>query len=546
MARKGRATLKNLVAAEVANQLDGGDPGGSSDFQEVIIDPQLTPTLNTEGQTYYPEEVVDNLGLNRPDVEAIREGVEHLDNVRSTMPKKGAVYAKIHRFAPNNPGRKIFLADIPDAAVINDVEVDVKNLAVEKGWPSGEYEVSYFCQDPKTGKQIPDFERSSDRVTIEVDRPIISSGGGMDARAIIDLAKDIAKGSGGGNGADSKSLTDILKAGIEITKGANTNPKPDAIGEIERLQKIMDILGVSKSKDVNIPEMIKAVKDLMPQSAPQPSVFEMLKLFKELFPTPPPATKEDPIKEITRLGELMGAMKPFMGGEKSSVVSEIATALGPYIPQIATSIADIFKNAKESLQELKALKTGTAIPPIAHRPIAPIPVESLPEAPAIEPQPSPGMTTGPVHAIDPTWQAIYAAIESRDVAFYPAITNLISMYAPEGTIEGLIEGNINIDEFLRLVATRGGPFILSQKSKEYFSAYVEDIKKNLPSPSPDIVYAKCQQCGSAYEFADEAAWNSDNKICEDCKGEIIKEEEPNIQLPAEIKGGENVNVHANP
>jgi hypothetical protein len=89
------------------------------------------------------------------------------------------------------------------------------------------------------------------------------------------------------------------------------------------------------------------------------------------------------------------------------------------------------------------------------------------------------------------------------------------MYAPSGTLGELIYGSIDIIGFLQLVSTRGGVFMTSQKSIDYFTAYIEHMKQITPL----IVYAKCAKCGEGYEFEDKKKWEADTKIC-DCGGTL--------------------------
>ncbi|MBT9169556.1 MAG: hypothetical protein DDT19_02917 [Syntrophomonadaceae bacterium] len=282
----------------------------------------------------------------------------------------------------------------------------------------------------------------------------------------------------------------------------NTNISPDAIiTAITTALKTGIELGIPQKSNNNIQETISLLKEL-----------GLLNIDKK--EDKEEKTLIDQLMELKTLGDTLG----IFGQPQPSATALLIQTLAPKIPEIVKSISDPIK----AIVDLKRVQLMNNLKkPSAHMVSS---SEFFQKQTGINPPTPPASPPKAENKIEepmnPTLSVIYNAVQSNDKSFYPQLKNLLEIFVGQHIISSLVNNTISVDVFLQSLSTTfGQPFFSDEKTKQYFSEFLDTI-----STKYKPVVGVCSSCSSEYEYDSEEYFNSDTKKCE-CGGSIQKTEE---------------------
>ena len=448
--------------------------------------------------------------VSTPDVGAERGPVdeeEQLADIFSHVPADQGFFLKIYRRKPvpaEYGNRPVFVYDIQQPDLIPDIESEVFRLAKINGWPDGLYEAKLFQQG------VPGVTATR-RLAIQVPKVSEVLSNGVPSQplsgheAVLSAARLIKEfGQTGSSGGTPDAL---IKAVADIYRTANVAEK-------------------SPVPQLNVLDMIRALKELAPAPAPQgqtPNVIETLKIFasmqkndddflikltrlKEAGLIPSPQTPVDPNTQLTKTLELMAVIIPLiqsMGGEGAgSIGQELVRTLGPQVSKIIADITGTVNNVVSAKVNI----------PKKPRPE----ISQIPTPPGEQPEGSKGML--------PVFRELKNAIEVRDINFYEKLQELLQQYGNPQMYDDLLEGKVTMDSIIAYVKPLGADFLETPEANTYLSEFLLWARNK---KAAEIVMV-CGKCKEEYVFESQAQVEAEGS-CPTCH-------EPLILLPVEEVG----------
>ncbi len=459
-------------------------------------------------------------------------------------PDKG-YYLKLYKRypIPKEYGNKpVFLLDIEQPELIQDLESETLKLAKAYGWSDGIYEVKLYQ------KNVPGLQGSR-RITIQVPPVAVQpplngaqpgSVPGVDPFTQFQNAVKLVREFTGPNGRVDADPTQMLKVVTDAFKaGADSRPAPASDPQ--------------QTQQPSVLEMIKAVKELAPPSNSHQPGPDLLVALKELGAILFPQTKkEDPLDILIKMKQaglipdasakqgnaiedaikLLTTMAPLMesfggGGGSSSTAVEVLKVLGPQLGEVVEKVTGTINN-------VIAFKAGTAglNPPGANVRIT----KPTPPGGAIEP---PKITNHPLI------KELYIAIEKNDHNYFPKLIHGVGYWVENGDqyLQAMITDAMSFEQVMDFLIQLGGEYFRQGKAADYVKAFIDWYKRamgsiatganEVPSPTtaiqteitgtvePDadkvsktLVTAQCDKCFELFEFDSKEAFMADNKICD--------------------------------
>jgi len=474
----------------------------------------------------------------------------------SAFPSSKGYYAKIYRLSEDGKWEiKDYTIDAPE--IVDDLEIEVKNIVLQKGWGPGTYIV---------------VVRNRDKKGFFVNRRVV-----VGEPTIVERMEQARKAQQGISGTIIPfPQSDPAEQTIKLMQAARNITAPPPV-DVTGLAKVIadaqksgaEMVSKSDSSDGLTPVVLKIMEnqtsiltELIRQVNQKPVVDEssimerMLKTMKDLGVIgQPPAPKEDLLESLTKLKaagiiperkeedalsstekimSLINLIRPLVlpeSGEKPSALIEALRVVGPQVPKMVENVTGAFRDAAEVTRMKIASQTG--ISPERFRYPRP---EQVPLKPPVKGEPVAELTQSQAKAPEsggqnPIIADILQRIDAQDESFFPQLKGLLSLFIGPHVIDGIVSGQITLETFAYL----GKPYKLDQAfSTENARKYLEKFKKWLTDQLPpeesfpsgsNVIVAACPTCGAQFEFKSREDFEHSN-IC-DC-GTVLTE----ISLPA--------------
>lgn len=423
---------------------------------------------------------------------------ETASRLLENVPASEGYYLKIYKKHPlpqEYQGKLQFLTHIDDVSAIVDLELELNRLAQQFGWGGGIYQLRLFRRGHSGYQRAPlDLSINPPPVVAATPAPKELLEGMSVMKQVAEAAKTLQELTGGNarpvDAAElSKQLVETLKTGVSIASQAGGGAdKLDGLAKtattVIGLLKDLGLVGPAKASPADL-VMGKLLERLVADVVEKPE-------------------KADPLEEVARLKELVTVFTPVLGGaaEKTSVMVELARAIGPHIPDMVARITDTVNRGLEVARLRALLQHGAA------------------------PGPGPAMLpAGPAAALAILAVELPQAAARDDARYFPRLANLVAGSVPGGgqLLEGLRLGQVTAEQGALLLASHGVadadkppvlPFL------ERFVAWlgqttaVPAAPRTPPAPRPGQVVAACVKCGAEYLYESWRDFEQDSHVCD--------------------------------
>lgn len=450
----------------------------------------------------------------------------------SRIPINEGYYAKVYRRYPvpkEYGARPVFLYDIPQPEIIDDLESELRRLAKENGWISGLYEVQ-LLQKNQPG--------ILEKVEISLELPptpppgSVSGNGAKDpfqqlsesAKFIRELTQQNPGSPGSSPESVIRAVTDAYKSGLEASGKPNQGLNSAEVFKslVDAVRSLQPAPAPTADPIAQLVQLRKLELESRPRSGEDEFLDKLIKLkaagfFGEEKHGDPMAAMEKIVTIAATLAASMGG-----GGGSSSPVVEAIRVFGPQLGQIVTDITGTIK-------QVTAQRIGgpPPMPPVATRPPVqaqpPLPSPPEPIAPA-QPVLQPESRVNPVeprpHEPPPEVQDMIAAVNAeiktavtaRDKGFYPRLDQIVQSSAPPAVYQMMLDGKLSYVDMVESVkGIVGEDLAVKAETKGYFEGFLDYLKERKTRG----VVAVCPSCQSEFEYRDEASFRMEPQ-CEDC------------------------------
>lgn len=473
---------------------------------------------------------------------------EEIYDLFSSLPGNEDYYLKIYKRKPlpaNMRGPE-FKTEITDIKSITDLEVTVRDMAVENEWGSGEYEIVAMRKGGAGDVGRPRRIAKPVIVTIDIqskkkdpqDQDL--RGKLSEVGEVVRMVKEFMPGQQPASDL-TRCLTDTFKSSIDTVKSMMPpqNGNQTNILDIIKTLKEAGMFGKDTSRPLclddvlkTVPVLIAAVKDLGIFNRKEEKKESMLEVIKQLRESGiikvVGEDKSDPMDTIGKVVEMMNTLSPLMRGGEGEVspVIELIRTVGPHVPKIVEDVTGTIRDVADIARIKLAAQMGVrpeqlTAPRTTERP-EPAPVQiptGEPQITEIIPTPQPPAPKKEETVVrNPLVQEILDAIEKNDTGYYAKLQQIIPTYLGAQVWDPLISGQATPEMFCQTMSTiLNEPGINTDKAREYVTLFVkwcqDEEEKNL-------IIARCKACHAEVEFLSEDEWTQDGKKCEDCGGEL--------------------------
>lgn len=444
-----------------------------------------------------------------------------LKRILSSFPSSEGYYGKLYKVLPS--GKEEMKYTFSALEEINDPEVEVSELAKQRGWGSGDYRLRVYRHGASglarsLGMRIDVGDGFQPQ---QSSQPMIQNPPPSEIlRETINTAsalKNLIPSSEIPMKELSQTLSETFKAGIQVTKEALT---PQVSGSQDIPIKIISML-----KEMGLLDKREATSEL--------EITErVIKNLKEMGVISQPKNEDDILNKLIKLREV-GLIK--LAGEDKEDAASLAEKIKPLIdlvnslgltgnpperlnfwntiaPHIPTFIEKLASPLKDYL-ELRKLEVEDRI---RER----IPVQA-PQISVQQQKNSPQtakVNQGNSLQMNPVIQEIMNAVEERNTSYFPKLKELIAVFIGPHINSALLSGQVTPDTIISLVMnSQYGQFF----NKDHCRIYLEDFVNWLrEQEASNILVARCNKCNQEFEFK-ENEWVLDSKIC-DCGGMLEK------------------------
>lgn len=442
---------------------------------------------------------------------------EQISGLFSRCASNEGFYLKVYRRHPvpkEMGGRPVFLLDITQPEVIEDLESELLRIGQQMMWPDGLYEAKLF----KRGE--PGIQGAR-RMALQFPKTPISSPGILgvpnngSANAFETLSqtakliKELKEASDSGPSTHPASVnpesimaavTEAYKAGISASQGNQNNSS-----SILEIVKVLKELAPPQPKG---PDILSILKEVGAFSSPKKDddFFEKLLKMKELglFGSTVPAP--DPTAKAL---ELLTSMLPLVqslggGGGETSPVTELIRVLGP---QAGKMVEDITSTVKDVI----AHKTKPVNPQTRPSSVPPVPVPGK-EIREIESDDEKEERTKGEGDMMKLLTEVKTAVLNYDTTYFPKLQEVVISNMEDEVYDNLINGLVPVDNIIAQMKPFAGPEIDSPQARNYLEEFISWAKAR-------EVEGVCGNCGEMFTFFNIEELGKDSK-CQNCEGEI--------------------------
>lgn len=481
--------------------------------------------------------------------------VESFQSLLGNIPSTLECFLKVYKkspLPPNYQGKMLYLHTFDDPRSIVDIEVELQRLANEqvlrgnRDWGSGVFHLRLYKRRNEEGQVV--IDKQTD-IALSIPEPSaqggarVGDGSGIAGLGVMREAAEMAKavrevvgGSDAGTGKLAESLTDTLKAGVQIAK--DLTPKAAAqqdpqqlVGLIATIAKVAQELGLFGKRE-SFAEQVKALKELG--------------LFPEVETGSGAAeTTLSPIEQVKQTASLINELRGLVGGgsERPSLVVEIFRSLGPQLPLIVERVTQTVNKLIDYNQQ--KLAVHLALPAVPGRPGI---------APAAPAPPAPSL-----HEFS---TRIAEAAKVENDAFFPEMASFLYQHVQnaQALLNGLVSGSVLEDRALYNLSEAGLQGVYAEPLRSYlirFCHWVQHQSRSRsggspppatqpeprgasvpadaegePALDPGQVLGECKVCGGYYVYDHQQAFDGDSHICDadgptgKCGGEIVQVKGP--------------------
>jgi len=483
--------------------------------------------------------------------------VESFQSLLGNIPSTLECFLKVYKkspLPPNYQGKMLYLHTFDDPRAITDIEVELQRLANEqvlrgnKDWGSGVFHLRLYKRRNEEGQVV--IDKQTD-IALSIPEPSgavgVRAGDGQGfaglatLRDVAETAKVMRDAVGGGDASTGKlaeSLTNTLKAGVDIAKGL-TPPAPtpqdpqQLVGLIATIAKVAQELGLFGKRE-SFADQVKALKELglFPQADSEGAAI------------PPPT----PIEQVQQTAEMIAALRGIIGGggsERPSLAVEIFRSLGPQLPQIVERITATVNRLIDYNQQ--KLAVHLALPALPARP-------GVAAAAPAPPAPS-------LHEFS---TRLAEAATAENDAFFPEMGSFLYQHVQNAQVllNGLMSGSVLEDRALASLSEAGLQGVYAEPVRSYllrFCHWVQhqsrsqrDETQAPPAPvqpgaqagsasdgtdeppplKPGQVEGECKICRGIYHYESQQEFDGDSHVCDApggagmCGGEIVQARGP--------------------
>jgi len=451
----------------------------------------------------------------------------------SHVPPNEGYYYKIYRRQPvpkEYGNRPMFLLDIQQPELVEDLESELLHLAKLNGWSDGLYEIQLIKKGEPGIKKARRMAIQVPQVTSTQGAPFNGGDGGgyTNLLAIAKLLKDLTATTPQPTSAPAanpetvlKALSDAYKTGLEASK---TGQKPEP----------------------TLLELMKVVKEFTPPTPPAAQSADMLKVILQSGLIQNKNSEDDFLVKLVRLKEagLLGAtpaadpnsqlsgavnllttLLPLIerlggggGGEKTTLGVELIRTLGPQVGKIVSDVTG-------SLNKAIDLKADTGkVKPRKPPTMDSITEDMLPrDIPSIRDE----VKTFEAPMI-PLLKPVQDAIEAGDKNFFPQLETLLLQYGNYQTYDSILSGKYTIDQVADYISRFGGNYFVTPQAKAYFTEFVAWGQEKQAKE----VVGYCEKCNeeTVFESKEELLANPN---CPECSTPLTQETGQGEEIPAE-------------
>ncbi len=456
--------------------------------------------LQSSGQILNP----DNLDPENSESES--SPTPQIKKMFSSFPSSEGYYGKIWKVKSDGVWEvKDYRIEAPES--VPDLELEVTRIVKEKGWGSGKYVV----QVQQTGKRGFAYNKHimigdptpEEREAQDAGKSIIHKSPMMEGLDVVDKGLSIVerlKPAPVDIAAIMKETREAMKEGRTMSGGN---------GQDSLLLQILPIIKdlIPKAEPINIVDKVeKAIEKLAEKLQPPKDDFftNLIKYQEASSKINPPQKREDALDSVKKVTDIVTAIRPLTGGGAGEPPSwgQLLLEHGSKLIEPIISTFKEFAEAKKMEMQLR--------------------MENIRNPSALVPnQPNPKPEIGGPKLMHPFVIRTLKAVNENDESYFESLRQRIYAMGPH-FIEGLVTGELTSDFAIEIANEVYGLPIDNEKVKPYFDKFVQWLRGGVKS-APEIkggILAQCKSCHQEYDFKDMEEWTRDNKVCEDCQGEL--------------------------
>ena len=506
-----------------------------------------------------------------------------ISGVFSSFPSSEGYYGKVYKQQPDGGWEiKDYIIEAPE--IIQDLELEVKNIVLDKDWGEGTYYVQIRSEGrrgfAKTKKVIVGTPTLVEREERETRKKRLSShylpqqqvDPTEAASRVIDKAisvaknmipaqptnqTDIGKVMEAMSGFQKTNFDTVLQAVksqgpqvdsssvalqvITVLKEAGFFRQPDKVDEISILTKLKDfgVIGEKRDEGEVIDKVITRLQSLgVIGGQKEDQLGSLVKLKETMGMKFPWETKQEgAMDSIEKVGSIISAIRPLVNPEAGppSTLQLVFEAIAKFGEPLFNTLRDIAESKKLEMQY--RLEATGRIPPSSspqvryqqrqeqRPPIQPPPAPPNQQQPGQQPRGGNGSPMNPIFA------KVVDIVEKKDVSQFDWLrqTILYKLGAfGQNYLENLMNGQLTIDylmsslvsEYESILKTFGVYQLAMNPGTKEYFGKFVDWMKE--QYGIQEVKAKCDKCGEGYTFDNVNDWNEDGKSCDsdNCSGKI--------------------------
>jgi hypothetical protein len=475
-------------------------------------------------------EIADEIEENayREDLEEARD----LQIIKGSLSGQRGLNGRLYHI--NKSGDEVRYYSIKDIGKhVKDIEDYIANLIEEnEAWPGGTWKIK-ICT-AKTGKV-------KGIATLRFpDKPKPASPAQSDSLIATTALKQTA------------DMQDQVLRLAQATQGSNK----DSIEEMTKMLALVQAINPPKQQSnevlttlitAGMPVVLQLIQNMSKASKEPPNIVEQLAALKELASDKPEASFNTALAMITKMMDAVHGMQPPSGNPWQEAIKHIMPHAAEAVGNVAGGLREALQLKREQLALQAQAFEARRLPPGSGVSTETMPVSSQTKQPE---------DTAQMH---PTFKAIYEAVLSNNVNFYPDLETIIKANLDNDgeIINGMVDGNITPEVFVTDFIAKVGTFVpqfaapeLKPKMVEYMSGFVLYKLRELEATQ---FVTRCDTCqGEDIAFDSEEDYNTDEQggICgrDGCQGKLqpivavsseVKEEELKESSVSEEAGGNN-------
>lgn len=458
-----------------------------------------------------------------------------LRKILSSFPSSEGYYGKLYKILPS--GKEEMKYTFTALEEISDPEVEVSELAKQRGWGSGDYRLRVYRHGASglarsLGMRIDVGDNLvSSQTTSSIPPPSVSET----LRETINTAatlRDIFPKPDIPMKELSQTLSETFKAGIQVTKEAITPQMVNSQDTVPKIISMLKELGLLEKKQVpselEITErVIKNLKEIgiigqQPKNAEDDMLDKLIKLKNVGLIKLAGEEKEDAASLAEKIRPLIDLVNTLGLGGNPPERLNFWNTLAPHIPTFFEKFAAPFKEYLEIRKIELQSRLGGAQPQSLIPQSAPATVS--PEQSKLKEK----------NNMQPPFEnsiinEVLNAVQLRDHSYFPKLKELVSIFIGPHVISALVLDQVSPETLISIVSSsQYGKLFNQEQSKIYLNDFVKWLKSQSETlgGNDGLFTVKCGNCKEEFLF-NEKEWQDDNKIC-DCGGilERVIQESP--------------------